>query len=96
MSSEEEEIITDDYFVLEGDISSTGGYITLMRFFDPPYPSTFIGHFVAFLFPLIKSSQKSSKDVRVTVHLSPPEMRQKSSGERWKSYRRNKQILLQN
>ena len=27
----EEEKVTDDYFVLEGDISSTGGYITLMR-----------------------------------------------------------------
>ena len=31
-SSAEEELITDDYFVLEGDISSTGGYITLSRF----------------------------------------------------------------
>ena len=33
--SSEEEKITDDYFVLEGDISSTGGYITLISLSVP-------------------------------------------------------------
>ena len=43
-SSAEEEIITDDYFVLEGDISSTGGYITLSRFLVSIVQSIFYSH----------------------------------------------------
>ena len=82
-SSDEEP--TDDYYVLEADISSTGGYITLMRdenIFIAVHCNS--NSFAAFPFLLTSRSQKLSREETVTQLQYLPGMK-----------RRNCMLLLQ-